>query len=64
MFEEDIESSSHPPKDIYVSEVRNSDIYIGFLGYNYGNSTEEGISATELEYNEYKKNKIRLLFLC
>lgn len=58
LFEEDVESSSPPPKDIYVSEVRISDIYIGLLGYTYGNITEEGISATELEYNEYKKNQI------
>ncbi|WP_323737220.1 DUF4062 domain-containing protein [Methanosphaera sp. ISO3-F5] len=62
MFEEDVESSSPPPKDIYVSEVRNSDIYIGLLGYTYGNITEEGISATELEYNEYKKIKSDYFF--
>lgn len=62
LFEEDVESSSPPPKDIYVSEVRNSDIYIGLLGYTYGNITEEGISATELEYNEYKKIKSDYFF--
>lgn len=62
LFEEDVESSSPPPKDIYVSEVRNSDIYIGLLGYTYGNITEDGISATELEYNEYKKIKSDYFF--
>ena len=62
LFEEDVVSSSPPPKDIYITEVRNSDIYIGLLGYTYGNLTEEGISATELEYNEYKKIKSDYFF--
>ena len=62
LFEEDVESSSSPLKDIYISEVRNSDIYIGLIGYTYGNITKEGISATELEYNEYKKIKSDYFF--
>ena len=28
LFEEDVESSSFPPKEVYISEVRNSDIYM------------------------------------
>ena len=62
LFEEDVESSSFPPKEVYISEVRNSDIYIGLLGYTYGRLTEEGISATELEYIEYKKIKSDYFF--
>lgn len=62
LFEEDVESSSFPPKEVYISEIRNSDIYIGLLGYTYGRLTEEGISATELEYIEYKKIKSDYFF--
>jgi len=57
LFEDDVESSSRAPIDIYIDQVHNSDIYIGILGYTYGTITSRGISATELEYNEYKKYK-------
>ena len=57
LFETDVESTSQAPPEIYINEVRTSDIYIGIIGSTYGNLTDKGISATELEYNEYSKLK-------
>ena len=37
LFETDIESSSKTPSEIYINQVRDSDIYIGIIGSAYGN---------------------------
>lgn len=46
-------SSGLSPENTYFEEVRNSDIYIGLIGSDYGNIKESGLSATEEEYDEF-----------
>lgn len=46
-------SSGLSPENTYFEEVRNSDIYIGLIGSEYGTIKESGLSATEEEYNEF-----------
>ncbi|AXV36819.1 MAG: hypothetical protein CIT01_00695 [Methanobacterium sp. BRmetb2] len=63
---EDLPSLGCDPVSTYLDEVKNSDIYIGILGTNYGNKYEDGISATEKEYNtfiEYVSDGEILLFV-
>ncbi len=37
----------------YFEEVRKSDIYIGLIGSDYGTIKDNGLSATEEEYDEF-----------
>lgn len=39
-----------------MEEVKSSDIYVGILGNSYGTKNEDGVSATELEYDTFIKN--------
>ena len=39
------------PSDVFLSEVQQSDIYIGLLGKSYGYEDSEGMSPTEREYD-------------
>ncbi len=49
---------------VYLNEAKNSDIYIGLLGKEYGYEDEKGISPTESEYNTVtENNRVRLIFL-
>ena len=50
---EDVPSRGNPPQDVYLDEVKKSDIYIGFIGSQYyGRSgVKRGVSATEQEYD-------------
>lgn len=50
---ENLPASGRDPVFTYLDEVRNSDIYLGILGKKYGNKDENGISATENEYNTF-----------
>ena len=56
VFEED-KASSPPSNEVFVSAVEESDIYIGLIGQYYGNIYEDGVSATEYEYNVYISKK-------
>lgn len=58
---EDSPARSKSAEKMYLDAVRKSDIYIGILGKQYGNVTEEGISPTELEFREAKKNHKHIL---
>ncbi len=46
------------PEIVFVSEVEKSDIYIVLLGINYGHEGDNGISATEKEYDTAKRKGI------
>ena len=50
---EDVPSMGNPPQDVYLDEVKKSDIYIGFIGSQYygSRSVKSGVSATEQEYD-------------
>ncbi|MDR3223289.1 MAG: DUF4062 domain-containing protein [Methanobrevibacter sp.] len=52
---EDTHATGISPQKVYLDKVKNSDIYIGLIGENYGTKNENGISATEEEFNEFIK---------
>ena len=63
LFEE-VPAQEQTPSEVYLNEVRESDIYLGLLGSAYGNVNTQGISATEQEYDESgKQNKVRICFI-
>ncbi|MDR0913507.1 MAG: DUF4062 domain-containing protein [Methanobrevibacter sp.] len=41
------------PKTIYLDEVKNSDIFIGLIGNEYGTIYENGLSASEEEFDTF-----------
>lgn len=48
----------------YLEKVRQSDIYLGIFGKEYGSEDKNGISPTEKEFNlARKENKTRLIFI-
>ena len=49
---EDVPAKGRSPVDVYLDEVKGSDIYIGLIGSQYygRNSVKLGVSATEREY--------------
>ena len=49
---EDVPAKGCSPVDVYLDEVKGSDIYIGLIGSQYygRNSVKRGVSATEREY--------------
>ena len=50
---EDVPSRGIPPQEVFLDEVKSSDIYIGFIGSQYYGkaSMKRGVSATEREYD-------------
>ena len=50
---EDVPSRGEAPQDVFLEEVRSSDIYIGLVGERYygRTSAKRGLSATEREYD-------------
>lgn len=49
---------------VYLREVERSDIYLGLLGKDYGFENKDGVSPTELEFdNATAQHKTRLIFL-
>lgn len=53
---EDLPAGGRDPVSTYLEEVKSSDIYVGILGNSYGTKNEDGVSATELEYNTFIEN--------
>lgn len=50
--------------EIYLNEVEQSDIYLGLFGRTYGFENAEGLSPTELEFNNATDlHKTRLVYL-
>lgn len=50
LFEE-MAAQNRSAKSVYLDEVRNSDIYLGLFGCEYGFEDAEGVSPTEREYD-------------
>ena len=48
---EDIPAGDRKPDDIYLSEVKERDIYLAILGNEYGWKNADGKSPTELEFD-------------
>ena len=63
LFEE-VPAQERSATAVYLSEVADSDIYLGIFGESYGNMNSKGVSATEQEYNcAAKKQKERICFV-
>ena len=61
---EDIPASDRRLDDVYLRKVDNSDVYVGLLGWGYGNENEDGLSPTEKEYDRASERGIhRLVFV-
>jgi len=61
---EDSPASGLSPETTFFEEVRKSDIYIGLIGSNYGTIKENGLSATEEEYDAFHiSNKNSFFYL-
>ncbi len=61
---EDLPASDRAPGDVYLSEVKNCDIYLALFGNEYGWKNEDGLSPTELEFVcATNANRERLLFV-
>ena len=61
---EDIPAQDRKSDDIYLSEVKKRDIYIGILGNKYGWKNADGKSPTELEFEHATKtHRERLVFV-
>ena len=50
---EDLPARGLDAVSTYLEQVKSSDIYIGILGNSYGPKNDDGISASELEYETF-----------
>ena len=48
---ENLPANRRSPSDIYLGEIDSCAIYLGIFGLRYGRLTENGVSATEQEYD-------------
>ena len=55
---EEVPANTLSPGKVYLTEVKESDIYIGLLGKAYGYEDEMGVSPTEREYDQAKAEHI------
>lgn len=63
LFEE-MAAQNRSAKSVYLNEVRNSDIYLGLFGCEYGFEDADGVSPTEREYDLATEcGKYRLAFV-
>jgi hypothetical protein len=61
---EDIPAKDRNPEQVYIEEVKQSDIYLGILGKQFGYEFADGTSPTKREFNAATENhKNRLIFL-
>ena len=61
---EDVPAKDSTPRQVYLSEVEMSDIYLGIYGNKYGYEDAEGVSPTEREYDRAADlHKTRLIFI-
>lgn len=58
---EDFPARPDTPQQACLGEIRGSDAVILLLGERYGAKQDSGLSATQEEYNEAKKNNIPVL---
>ena len=61
VFESDVPATDATTKQVYLSELARSDIYVGLIGDSYGAEDSEGISPTEREFDEATRLGIRRL---
>lgn len=61
---EQLPAQDRKAHDVYIEEVKKSDIYIGLIGKELGYEFKDGTSPTIREYNAASEsNKYRLIFL-
>ena len=48
--------------EVFLNEVEEADVYIGLIGQHYGNIYDDGVSATEYEYNTFIADKHDVYF--
>ena len=61
---EDVPASDRRPDSLYLDEVKQSDVYVGLFGNDYGSEDAEGISPTEREFDQATASGIhRLIFV-
>ncbi len=61
---EDVPASDRRPDALYLDEVKQSDLYVGVFGNDYGTEDEDGISPTEREFDQATASGIhRLIFV-
>ncbi len=61
---EDVPASDRPPDNLYLDEVKQSDVYVGLFGNDYGSEDSDGISPTEREFDQATASGIhRLIFI-
>ena len=64
VFESDVPATDATTKQVYLSEIARSDIYVGLIGDSYGAEDAEGVSPTEREFDEATRLGIqRLIFV-
>lgn len=50
---EDVAAAGNNPASRYLNELKNSNIYLGILGQKYGFKADDGLSATEKEFDTF-----------
>ena len=61
---EDLPALDRRPDALYLDEVKQSDVYIGLFGNDYGSEDADGISPTEREFDQATASGIhRLIFV-
>ena len=64
VFEEDVVATDRRADEVYISELRNSDVYLGLIGNEYGYEDGAGVYTTEREYDEATRLGLpRLIFV-
>ena len=61
---EDVPALDRRPDALYLDEVKQSDVYVGLFGNDYGSEDADGISPTEREFDQATASGIhRLIFV-
>lgn len=58
---EDVPAKGQAAQKVYFDEVRESEVYIGILGNQYGQVSKEKVSATEKEFRAAQQAKKEIL---
>ncbi len=61
---ENLPANERNPRDVYLDKVEECTIYLGLFGKTYGTPDQNGISATEYEFNHATHlNRDRIVFI-
>ncbi len=61
---EDVPALDRRPDALYLDEVKQSDVYVGLFGNDYGFEDKDGVSPTEREFDQATASGIhRLIFV-